>query len=232
VVIGRFQDAPAELNRDQCALNDVNIVRRFTGGGTVFHDEYTLNFTLSNFPPDNFSPWAYQEKNLKLVSKALNDLGLNPSIEVPNSILLEGRKVCGAAAASGKNFSLWHCSILVDTNLELLEITLAPSKLQNKSHFVHSRWRPVTSLTKASCNPVSVQEVAESLERAIQANMEVKLATGRPSTHEVECADVLYARKYSSQEWNMEGKQPQARWQETGSVLHDYGGVRPLHAFG
>lgn len=232
VVIGRFQDAHTELDSDQCALNDVNIVRRFTGGGTVFHDESTLNFTITRSPTENFSPWAFQEENLKLVSNALNHLGLDSSVEPPNSILLQGRKVCGAAAANGKNFALWHCSILVDTNLDLLGITLAPSKLPSKSHFVHSQWRPVTTLTKASSNPMRVHEVAESLKRAVEVKMEVTLQANRPSNHEAEYANTLYARKYSSQEWNLEGNQPQAGWQETGSVLHDYGGVRPLHAFG
>jgi len=231
VVIGRFQDASAELDSDQCALNYVNIVRRFTGGGAVFHDESILNFTIVRFPPENFSPWAFQEENLKLVSKALNGLGLDSSVEPPNSILLDGRKVCGAAAANGKNFTLWHCSILVDANLVLLEAALAPSKLQTKSHFIHSRWRPVTTLTKSSCNPVSVHEVADCLKRTVEAKMRVNLAASQPSTHEVEYASTLYGRKYSLREWNLEGKQPQDG-EETESILHDYGGVRPLHAFG
>ncbi|MFT6014187.1 MAG: lipoate-protein ligase A, partial [Chitinophagales bacterium] len=45
VVIGRNQNIFQELNLRYCRLNKIEITRRISGGGTVFHDEGNLNWT-------------------------------------------------------------------------------------------------------------------------------------------------------------------------------------------
>jgi len=207
VVIGRFQEAPAEADLRQCELNHVSIARRFTGGGTVFQDEATLNLTLVAKQQEGLASLRFQETNLQLVNEALRDLGLQCSAS-RNSILTDGRKVCGAAAAVGLHFALWHCSILVNTDTELLETTLAPSKLPTKDRFVHSKWQEVTTLAAALSKPVSLDEVVGSLERTIRAGMVAELETGQLSIEEEKCLEALYSSKYSSHEWNMHGNRP------------------------
>src|SRR5208283_5766294 len=87
VVIGRFQEAEAEVDLEECNLSQVQVARRFTGGGAVFHDEGTLNFTVVTKPADKPSVLTFQEQNLQVVSEALGDLGLDCSLSAPNSIL-------------------------------------------------------------------------------------------------------------------------------------------------
>jgi lipoate-protein ligase A len=204
VVLGRFQDANREVDLTHCESAGVYVVRRFTGGGTVFHDEATLNFTLLRSRPEG-STLRFQEMNLRLVAEALSSLGASCSVSPPNSILIEGRKVCGAAAALGKGFTLWHCSILVNTNLESLERALAPSKSEGRSTFVRSKWQQVTTLANAITRPITVHNVAESLDKAIEKKPGVELLDGRLTNEEEENAEALYAQKYSKDEWNMRG---------------------------
>jgi lipoate-protein ligase A len=205
VVIGRFQEAEAEVDLETCNLSQVQVARRFTGGGTVFHDEGTLNFTILRKSSDNTTTLKFQERNLRLVLEALGNLGLDCSISAPNSILVDNRKLCGAAAALGKKFALWHCSIMVTTNTRLLERVLGPSKARATTRFVHSKWSPVTTITKELPKFVNTEDVERSLRRVVQDEFSVKLETGSLSVEEEECSKALLARKYSSDEWNLYG---------------------------
>jgi lipoate-protein ligase A len=206
VVLGRFQEAAAEVDLAQCDLSDVQIARRFTGGGSVYHDEGTLNFTLVSRRSESSSIVGCQETNLRLVAEALECLGLRCSLLLPNSILTDGRKVCGAAAAAGKDFTLWHCSVLVNTDTRLLELALAPSKSAKPSRFVRSKWRPVTTVVKALSKPISVDEVARSLERTLEKNFGAELEAKPLSTEEERYSETLHTEKYSLDEWNLKGE--------------------------
>jgi len=205
VVIGRFQEAAAEADLEECNLSRVQVARRFTGGGTVFHDEGTLNFTIVSKPANKASILNFHEQNLRLVSKALGNLGLDCSLSAPNSILANGRKLCGAAAAWGKNFALWHCSIMVTTDTRLLERVLSPSKAKTPTRFVHSKWTPVTTVASAVSKPISIDDVTRNLITALQNQLCVELEAAPLSVEEEACSKELLARKYSSIEWNLHG---------------------------
>ena len=46
VILGRFQCVHKEVNMAYCKDKGIEIARRFTGGGTVFHDKNNLNFAI------------------------------------------------------------------------------------------------------------------------------------------------------------------------------------------
>ena len=205
VVIGRFQEAAEEVDLAECNLGQVQVARRFTGGGTVFHDEGTLNFTMATKPASNSSVLKFQARNLRIVLEALGNLGLDCSLSGTNSILADGKKLCGAAAAFGKRFAFWHCSIMITTNTRLLERVLSPSKARTVTRFVHSKWTSVTSVADALSKRTSIDKVTRSLITAIQNQLGVELESAPLSVGEEKCSEALLARKYSSSEWNFYG---------------------------
>jgi lipoate-protein ligase A len=206
VVIGRFQQASAEVDIAQCNQTGVEVVRRFTGGGGVFHDEGTLNFTVTTNRSETLSLSSLQEGNLRIVQNALKSLGVDSWTSDPNSLVVNGRKVCGAAAALGERFAFWHCSILVSTDTKLLETLLAPSRRALTTQFVRSIWKPVMTIAEAVSKPVTIGDMKSSLIRSVENLFEVRLDEEGLSTEEKDHSKELFAEKYSSDDWNLYGK--------------------------
>jgi lipoate-protein ligase A len=205
VVFGRFQETSAEVDTSLCEENNIQIGRRFTGGGAVFHDEGNLNLTIVTRNKDRIPPTRLHSTNSSIVLDALRGLGLKATFLSPNSILLGDRKVSGAAAALGSDFTLWHTSILVSTNVDTLDLVLSPSKKSNATRFVRSQWKPVTTLQAALGKRVSVDDVKFQLIRSMRESLRVKLEEDGLGTVEERWFTSLYGRKYSSPGWNLFG---------------------------
>ena len=46
IVVGKHQDTFAEINADYVRANQIQVVRRLSGGGAVYHDLGNVNFTF------------------------------------------------------------------------------------------------------------------------------------------------------------------------------------------
>jgi lipoate-protein ligase A len=205
VVLGRFQELESEVDTGFSELKKIPLARRFTGGGAVYHDEGNLNFTLVS-GRDGLGLVELHRSRLAILVNALLALGMEDLSASGNSIFVGERKVTGAAAAFGNGFALWHSSILVSTDIGLLEQVLAPSKRARETHFVRSRWHPVTTLQEALGKPVDVKEVETQLIKSIQETLNAKLVADQISPDEAAMSRKLYAEKYSRVEWNRNGQ--------------------------
>jgi len=129
-VFGRNQVPHQELNMDYCREHDIELVRRKSGGGTIFADR---NNIMTSLVTGGGSVEPLFEAFSRQVTEGLCRLGAPVRVSGRNDIVLEdGRKICGNAFYHLPHRNIVHCTMLYDTDLELMTgaLTPAPSKLR------------------------------------------------------------------------------------------------------
>lgn len=144
VVIGRGQNPWQEANLAYLEQENIPLVRRQTGGGTVYHDLGNLNISL-------LMPGAALEKNtlITLLLQALQNLGLKDlESNERGDIKLQGKKIVGSAYRVTQKATLHHVCLLFNANVEQLKLALSsPHLITGRS--VASVRSEVTTLKQA-----------------------------------------------------------------------------------
>ena len=158
VVIGKFQREEYEVNIDYIKSKNIPIIRRFTGGGTVYHDEGTLNITFcksKNFYL--FSKYFYEEGRglTEIILESIRSFDINAHMGMRNSIFVEEKKILGSAMAIKGNTFLYHASILVNTDIRALKNVIKwkeeyPKNIRNVVKSVRSKVINLTDLKSLS----------------------------------------------------------------------------------
>jgi len=131
VIFGRNQNPWIECDMDACLGRQVALVRRISGGGTVFHDQGNLNYSFS-MPRMHYDPQRF----LGIVVQALLHLGVPASACARHSVWVGKRKVSGTAFMLTGQRALLHGCILVNSDIPLLRHVLKTPDRQVESHGV------------------------------------------------------------------------------------------------
>ena len=118
LMIGRFQNTLAEINMPFAKENSINIVRRITGGGTIYTDMNGWQFSFIVKDPAGRDT-AFQTFT-KPILAALHALGVAAEFSGRNDLVIGGRKFSGNAQFKSKDVVLHHGSLLFDTDLSQL----------------------------------------------------------------------------------------------------------------
>ncbi len=124
VIIGLNQNAYSEVNLKYLEENGINLVRRVTGGGAVYHDLQNLNYTI-------VSPICHPERSEGSMERsegstpapivaALRQLGVPAELTGRNDIFVEGRKVSGYARRVSNRQEIIHGTLMYDVDLDTL----------------------------------------------------------------------------------------------------------------
>lgn len=216
VVIGQNQNPYAECNVAQLEQDGGYLMRRRTGGGAVFHDLGNLNFSF-------VVPYEMYDttRQFAVLQRAVESYGLDTEISGRNDVLCQGRKFSGNAFAKGRQQRLHHGTILIRTDVGLLQryLKVKPAKLQK--HGVASVQSRVVNLSEL-VPEMTAQNIVAPLAKAfgqVYGEPVRKLhfddVASTPHVHEL-------AAQFSSPEWKY------GRWQQfvaQHSAQFDWGGV-------
>ena len=203
VIVGRNQDALAEVS-PAARAQGLDVFRRTSGGGAVYHDEGNLNWSW--IVPGGLDD---RPRLLAPVLDVLRQLGI-PADEGPRSgIYVNGRKIGGTATAAGRGVILFHGTLLICTNLARIHASLAAhapayaSRTSGPLNGVASVPSELTTL--ASLQPgLDVATLESSLFTAI-----VQDGAPRPLDSAIDLDVVTcWAQDYSRESWILHRKPP------------------------
>jgi lipoate-protein ligase A len=141
VVIGRNQAEAAEADLDLCAREGIPVIRRISGGGTVWHDGGNVNFAFIT-AADGKSP--LDDKPLEPVIAALHAMGVEAVAGSRGELLVGGKKISGTASCVRRGRRLFHGTLLFDADLDAMRRALAGDRA--------ARGRKVSSVPSVTVN--------------------------------------------------------------------------------
>nr|XP_002129038.1 lipoyltransferase 1, mitochondrial-like [Ciona intestinalis] len=160
VVIGRHQNPWKECRVNDTISDEINLCRRSSGGGAVYHDLGNLNFTFFNEKSEYNT-----KRNLKLITRGLRETWpfLDVDVNRRDDIILNKRyKISGTAARLGRRSCYHHCTLLVSTNKSNLTKYLHPNKLNLTSIATDSVRSTVRNLSDED-NTINCKNVSNAV---------------------------------------------------------------------
>lgn len=199
VSIGVFQGVKNEVNLEATHKAGVDIVRRLTGGGAVYHDRfgevtYSLIAPLDYFPTNIIESYRVICDDIVF---ALQALGINATFAPINDILVNEQKISGNAQTRRNGVLLQHGTILYSVDVETMFSLLNVSDQKISDKLIKSVQKRVTSVNDQT--GASMDELKDALMQGFQRNRNVEL--GDYSVIEQQRAQELVQERFNNDSW-------------------------------
>lgn len=217
VSIGKFQNIQNEVQIENCRKLGVDVVRRITGGGTVYHDfedEITYSVIAGKQDLKATDITAVYARIYSGLVEALKILGITADFNEGNqktcpNLTIRGKKISGSAQAHKSGIALQHGTLLLNVDLERMFTLLRVPWARTCMEVVKIAENKITSINMELGKQVSIEEVNEALAEGFQKTFNIKLMKSELSAYEHELAGKLCKGKYATDEWNFHGESPQ-----------------------
>jgi lipoate---protein ligase len=202
VIVGRNQNVFEEIDFNFLQKQSIPVLRRLSGGGTVYHDLGNINYSL--ITPDQALLNDYASFT-RPVFNALHMVGLTAELRHRSSIFVGGYKVSGNAqyATAGKLVS--HGTLLLNTDLNWLRSAIRPRNQQITSRAVPSVRSSVANLSDLIDETISLDVFKDHIRHEFLGSDGV--VQYKFSRDDWEVVQKIAKERYHTWDWNI-GRSP------------------------
>ena len=210
VSVGRFQKVSEEVHVENCRRHGVDIVRRITGGGAVYHDydgEITYSAVVNEQDLGSKDVVSAYNRLCSGLVEAAKNLGVNADFcpgnpnHCPN-ITIDGRKFSGSAQARKKGVLLQHGTFLMRTGLEKMFTFLEVPWANALDDVLRVARKRLTSIEQELEASMSTEQTYEALVEGFQKALKTKFMEKELTDYEMNLANELCSDKYATDDWN------------------------------
>jgi lipoate-protein ligase A len=204
VIMGKHQNIYEEVNVDFVEQNNIKVVRRVSGGGTVYHDLGNLNFSF--LVPHDSSKLNNYHYFLNPIVEGLQSLGVPAEISPRNDLMAAGKKISGNAQFSTTKRMVSHGTLLFNSEIIHLSQSLKAKTAEIQSKSIKSVRSPVANvheyLSQAQRDMLDMEQFKAVLLQHIFKTPADEVPTYTLTAEDWEVVNKLVADKYDTWEWN------------------------------
>jgi len=197
VSIGRYKGIEDVVDLEYCREHGIDIVRRTSGGGTIYTDSNCLEYAVvvdQGYPEIPMDLEGSFKVICTGIITALKKLGIDASYKPINDVQVRGKKISGSAQRR-RRILLQHGTLLVDAEFESMSKALrmgdeGEAKLMER----------LTTVRSEASRAITVEEVSEALKMGFEEILSMKLVKGMLTPWEEGRVKEL-AEEYRSRSW-------------------------------
>jgi lipoate-protein ligase A len=213
VSIGKNQNPQQEVHLDTLSKLNVDLVRRISGGGTVYHDQtgeitYSVTARTQDLGKDITAVYT---QIYAAITDALRLLGIPADFSPGNqkncpNLTVKGKKISGSAQTLKHGIIQQHGTLLLSVDLPRMFQLLRVKGIDDCSLAAQIATRKITSVQNELGHPVTAQTAANAIKQGFKAILKIHLQESQLTHYEEALAQKLYTHKYSITNWNKNAK--------------------------
>ena len=201
ISVGYFQKISESVDMAECERRGVAIIRRKSGGSSIYTDPGQLIYGLvvreADLPQDMAASFEF---TCKAIADAIRSFGADASYRPMNDVEIQGRKISGNAQLRRKCSVLQHGTIVVDADLSEMDAVLKVSG-QHQTAVARPSER-MTTLTRVTGSVPEMGAVKRSLVSAFERSFDARFLPSSLTEFETSLVNKLVSERYSKKEWN------------------------------
>lgn len=199
VIIGKHQVAAAEANIIFTNQHEIPVIRRISGGGTVYHDGGNLNYSLISH--GERGKLVDYERYSGTVLRALARQSIEGHLEGKSNLVIGEKKFSGNAEHVYHERVLHHGTLLFNTDLTLLRKCIRPEHRDYVDMSIRSNDSSITNLVEHLPPGFSIDDFRKMLIDQIKED-HPEIVEYSFNERDKKLIQELAETKYSTDEWN------------------------------